>query len=108
MRPAVHFHAASVAPLPSSSSSSDALSVQPLLPAGHRVDRASLDAWTSACALALACVMAGTGDIECMRVLRYVRHPLEAEVQKAPVVMFYAASAAWMWVSVSVRVCSLK
>jgi hypothetical protein len=79
MRPAVHF-SASTASAPLNAIGLPQLSLLPLLPAGHRVDRASLDSWTSACALALACVMAGTGDLDCLRVLRYVRHPLEAEV----------------------------
>lgn len=52
----------------------------PLLPPGHRIDRESLDTWLAVTALALGMVMAGTGDLESMRVLKYVRGPMEPEV----------------------------
>lgn len=62
--------AAAVAPLPGSVNLSS--------PPGERLDKASIEACLDACALGLALVMAGTGDLSTLQILRQLYRRLEA------------------------------
>lgn len=51
--------------------------------AAQRPDRVTIETCLACAALAMACIMAGTGDVDCLRLIREMRWKVETEVRSS-------------------------